>query len=90
MPTLVGLFVFYLIVSSYKIQEHEYNTLKWCILFGGILAAIVSFNLFQSGLGYGHTQRATITVQDASINPNALAISMLMPLSIASNDFEFS
>jgi O-antigen ligase len=82
MPTLIGLFIFYLIVSAYKIREEDFNTLKWCILIGGILAAVLTFNSFQSGMGYGHTQRATIMVQEGKINPNFLSLSLLIPLSI--------
>lgn len=82
MPTLVGLFIFYLVASTYKMREQEFNTLKWCILFGGIMACILTFYSFQSGSGYGHTERATITLQDESINPNFLSFNLLIPMSI--------
>lgn len=82
MPTLIGLFVFYLITSLYKIKEQEYKALTWCVLFGGILAAVLTFYMFNTGLGFAHTQRATITLMHESLNPNALAISLLIPVSV--------
>jgi O-antigen ligase len=82
-PTLVSLFVFYLIASSYKIKAEEYNVLKWCILLGGILAAALTLKSFESGAFYGHSQRATIAFGDEAINPNTVAISLLLPLSIS-------
>jgi O-antigen ligase len=82
LPTLVGLLVFYLIASSYKIQAREFDALTWCILFGGILASALTFYSFENGLSFEHTRRATVTLWDDSINPNVIGISLLMPLSI--------
>jgi O-antigen ligase len=81
-PTVLGLFIFYLIVSAYKIQDEDFNSLKRCIFIGGILAASFTIYSYQSGLFYGHSFRATMTIEDSTVNPNTIGFSLLMPLSI--------
>jgi O-antigen ligase len=80
--TIVSLLIFYLIAAAYRIQENEFNILKWCILLGGGLAAALTFYSYRSGLLYGHTLRATIAFNADTINPNFLSLSLLIPLSI--------
>jgi len=50
--TVMGLLVLYLIVSSYKINEGEFNICKWCILLGGFTAAIFSIYNYEKGVFY--------------------------------------
>jgi len=79
-PTAIGLLIFYVIASSYKINEKEFNILKYCIFIGAIIASL--YSIYDFIIGKTLFQRATITLNDQVMNPNALAFALLMPLSI--------
>jgi O-antigen ligase len=82
-PTVVGLLILYLIVASYKIQKNEFEMLKWSILAGGLLTAIMLIHSYATGQFFSETyQRATLMYGETKLNPNGVAFSLLIPLSI--------
>jgi O-antigen ligase len=82
-PTAVGLLILYLIVASYKIQKNEFEILKWCILAGGLLTAIILIHSYATGQFFSERyQRATLIYEETKANPNGVAFSLLIPLSI--------
>jgi O-antigen ligase len=79
MPTAGGLLLLYLMVASYRIRRDELETLKWCILAGGILASVLTiYNL----ASLGDATRATIEIGDRSALLNQLAFDLLLPVSL--------
>ena len=66
----------YLMVASYKIQRYEVDTLKWCIIAGGIFAAILAIKDFRS---LGAAARATIQIGDRAAGLNGLPFDLLLP-----------
>jgi len=79
----VGLLILYLVVSSYKIQRDEYETLKWFIVGGGILAGV--FSLYNYQIFYSDSEiidRVGITIGEQSIGVNTLAYSMILPFAV--------
>ena len=82
-PTALGLFAFYLIVSFYGATEKDWSTLKSAILLGGFLAAIFSIYAYYAGDFFAvNSDRATLMLGDRETNPNKLGFSMLMPTAI--------
>jgi O-antigen ligase len=78
-PTAMGLMLLYLMAASYKIQRGEIDTLKWCILWGGILASILTIYNFKS---LGTVARATVEVGDRVAGLNQLPFDLLLAVSI--------
>jgi len=79
--TVTGLLILYLIVSSYKIHESEFNTCKWCILLGGLMAAILAIYNYETGV-FDKAGRATMAYGERSGDPNYFAFCLLLPVSI--------
>jgi O-antigen ligase len=78
-PTAAGLMLLYLAAASYKIRKDEIDMLKWCILGGGLLAAVLTIYNFRSS---ETVARATIQVGDRSALLNQLPFDLLLPVSI--------
>ncbi|MBA4373992.1 MAG: hypothetical protein C0402_14170 [Thermodesulfovibrio sp.] len=77
--TAVGLILLYLMSASYKAQRSELEALKWCILCGGILAAILTINNFRS---LETATRATVQIGERTALLNQLAFDLLLPVSV--------
>ncbi|MCP5002573.1 MAG: hypothetical protein GY941_01275, partial [Planctomycetes bacterium] len=77
-PTLVGLFVLYMVASSYKIKRSEFETLKWCILLGGLVAAAYTIINNQAVVG----ARVTLGTEERHATLNGFAFSLLFSASI--------
>ena len=77
--TLAGLLVLYLVTSSYKIQKSEFETLKWCILLGGFIAAVYTIYNAQT---VAVDSRVTLVAGERNANINAFAFSLLLSVSI--------
>lgn len=83
MQTVCGLFLLYLIIASYQIQKAEFDTLKYCIIAGGVLAAMIAIYSYKSGLfSEENTQRASLFISDRTTNPNYVAFTMLIPTAV--------
>lgn len=77
--TLIGLIVLYLVVSSFKIQQNEFDTLKWCLLVGSFLAAVFTIYNYDSL----QTNRAVLEVGSRNAGDmNRYAFAFLIPVSI--------
>jgi len=79
-PTAIGLLMLYLITTSYEVVEEDYETFKMCILLGGVLTVAILMYGFLTG---DFQRRATLSIGSVSANPNGLAFSLLLPLSIS-------
>ncbi len=83
-PTAVGLLLLYLVASSYQIKKREYETLKWFILVGGFLAAIFTIYTYTTGFSYAPgVQRSTLDIGGRTANPNLIAFSLLIPVTVS-------
>jgi len=76
--------ILYLVVTCYPVTKNEFDTVKWLILVGGLLAAMVTIYQFTNGIVYSNFGgRGTLLFGDRLVGPNKLAFDMLFPLSIA-------
>lgn len=77
--TLFSLLLFYLLVASYKIQRTEFETLKWCILLGGVLASV--YLIYNRSLD--DQSRVSLMYGESATDPNVFAFSLIIPASIS-------
>jgi len=83
--SIVGFILFYLVVSSYRVQEKEYETLLWCILLGGALSALLTVYGYQKAIELGSAGRVSLmSIKDTGsvVSINKQAFDMLLPVSI--------
>jgi O-antigen ligase len=86
LSTVVGAFLFFLVASSLRVTEKEFNWLIVAVLVGGAAAALYSLYQFQHGMGLvdpRESMRATLVAGETIVNPNRFAVRMLLPLSFA-------
>ncbi len=76
--TLTGLLILYLVTSSYQINRSEFETLKWCILLGGLVAAAYTIINNQAVVG----DRVTLGTEERHATLNKFAFSILFSVSI--------
>lgn len=81
LPSLAALCGLYLIGSTMRISEREFKWVIRLVVFGGCIASAIS--LYQYAHGINVAGRASIVLGSVVINPNDLAITMLLPLSMA-------
>lgn len=77
--TALGLIVLYLIVSSYKVLNSEFETLKWHILAGGILASFFTIYNFHA---LAVVDRASLVIGSYQASLNGFAFGLLIPVSL--------
>ena len=76
--------VFYLVASTFRISEKEFNFVISASILAGGAAAVLSIYEFYSGMIIAsHQVRATLVAGDVEGNPNRFAIRLLLPLSFA-------
>ncbi len=84
--TLIGLVGLYIVVSSYRMQKNEYETVKWLVLAGGALSSIFTIYAYHKGLiDFGQAERVSLISLDNSngiIGANKQAFDMLLPVSV--------
>lgn len=78
-PTAIGLFMLYLLITSYKIQKNEYGMLKWCIIGGGVISALLIIYNFRS---LGVIQRVTIQFGERAAELNQLPFDLFIPVAL--------
>jgi O-antigen ligase len=84
LPSVVSLFLFYLVASSFRITEKELDRIVSLAILGGAAAAIWSIYSHYYGAGFAqHQMRATLATQSGAVNPNRLGSCLLIPLSLA-------
>lgn len=82
LPTLLGLLFLYLVMASYQINIKEYNTLKWFIFAGGIIAALIMMHSYFQGQHYV-TTRASLMSETDKTDPNRFAFYLLFPIAVS-------
>jgi len=83
--TVIALFLFFLVVSSFRVAPTEF---KWIIILtiaGGVAAGLYSLYEFHSGMTFGtpgthDSVRATLISGETYVNPNRFAVRLLLPL----------
>jgi O-antigen ligase len=81
LPSVAALGGLYLIAVSMRISEREFVWVTRLIVFGGFVAALVS--LYQYAHGLTVSSRASIILGSVVTNPNDLAATLILPLSLA-------
>lgn len=81
-PTAMGLLFLYIVVSAFEIQKREFETLKWCILVGGLIAAIITIYYYSQGHFYTSIGRASLLAGERKTNPNMFSFSLLLPVAV--------
>jgi O-antigen ligase len=88
LPTMLSLFVFYLIVTGCHFSEIEASRIARFAIFGGCLAAAITLFEFRSGVFYHNlNMRGSLVFGDRQTDPNILAASLLLPLSLVVGEF---
>ena len=95
-PVIALLLVLYLAAACVSVSEKELEQMGWLAMLGGCLAAAISlYQLFHGisyasshpnlGMEYVHelSGRGTLVVGDRQTNPNDLAATLILPLSLA-------
>lgn len=85
LPSAISIFVFYLVVVSFRMDVRELRTVLLFIIAGGVLASAVALWDFTRGVGW--LSRAALTVADNQTNPNDFADTLLLPFSLALGGF---
>jgi O-antigen ligase len=84
LPSVVALFLFYLVASSFRITEKELDRIVTLAILGGAAAATWSLYSHYFGAGFAqHQLRATLANGREVVNPNRFGSCMLIPLSLA-------
>ncbi len=83
LPTMLSLFVFYLVVTSCHFSEKEISRVARFAIFGGCVAAAITLYEFRSGIFYlNMSMRGSLVFGNRQTDPNILAASLLLPLSL--------
>ncbi|MGB9716141.1 MAG: O-antigen ligase family protein [Thermodesulfovibrionales bacterium] len=78
-PTAIGLLILYLLATSYKIQENEFDMLKWCIVGGGIISSVLIIYNFRS---LATIERVTIQFGERAAELNQLPFDLFIPVAL--------
>lgn len=81
-PTALGLFLLYLLISSYKIREKDFDIVKKLIIYGGFAASIYATFLY---FFKGGSERVTLAAGEQQADPNQFAFSLLIPFALTIN-----
>jgi O-antigen ligase len=88
LPTMLSLFVFYSVVTACHFSEKEIARISRFAIFGGCVAAAITLYEFQSGIFYlNMNMRGSLVFGDRQTDPNILAASLLLPLSLIVGEF---
>lgn len=83
LPTMLSLLAFYLVMTSYQFSEKEVSRISRFAIFGGFVAAAITLYEFRNGIFYLNMHmRGTLVLGDRQADPNLLAASLLLPLSL--------
>lgn len=83
--TVVALFLFFLVASSFRPTQQEFNWIIALTVVGGVAAALYSLNEYRAGISFvtRDAVRATLSVGENYVNPNRFAVRLLLPLSFS-------
>jgi O-antigen ligase len=85
-PTAVASLVLYLASVSFRLEEKEYKRIVWLTILGGCAAALYTCREFYQGTSFHDgvdTMRGSLILGSTAMNPNVLAIRLLLPLALA-------
>lgn len=83
MPTAVSLLVLYLLSVSLRITPKERLRIVVLTVLGGCLAAAYTTKAFYEGVSFVSSGRASLVIGDQETDPNGMAASLLLPMSLA-------
>jgi O-antigen ligase len=85
LPTVLGLLGLYLASVCFRYRESEIRGIAGLTILGGVAAAIWTIHLFRQGTFYetGVETRASLIVDGRYTNPDGLAMTLLLPISLA-------
>ncbi|MGA3128303.1 MAG: O-antigen ligase family protein [Candidatus Korobacteraceae bacterium] len=84
LPTMLSLLAFYLVVASCHFSEKDVSRISRLAILGGCAAAVITLYEFRSGIFYLSTSmRGSLVFGGRQTDPNILAASLLLPLSLA-------
>ncbi len=72
--TVIALFLFFLVISSFRATQGEFNWIVALTIAGGVAAALYSLYQFHSGVSLvtRESMRATLSAGDTLVNPTDL------------------
>jgi O-antigen ligase len=85
LPSSLSILALYLASSCFRYTKNELQGVTFMAIFGGCCAAVWSAYLFQQGHFYetGAETRASLIVGGRYANPDGLAMTLLLPISLA-------
>lgn len=87
-PTMVGLYVLYLIVSSYAIKREEFETILFFMICGGVCAAGFSlYAYYFLGASYVDSERLSLIVGERAEDPNQFCFALSISLALLMDKF---
>jgi|SRR5579859_3585090 len=86
LPTMFSLYLFYLVVISFRLTEKEFSGIVKLTILGGCVAAAFSSCEFYSGTRF-LGQRSSLIIGTQTTDPNIFAASLLLPFSLAVGEF---
>jgi len=86
LPTMFSLYLFYVIVTCFRVTEKEFSGVVWLTIVGGCAAALFSCYEFYNGISY-HGLRGSLIIGNRQTDPNIFAASLLLPFSLAVGEF---
>ena len=83
LPTAVSLLLLYLVAVSVNVSEKELSSIYFCVILGGIVASASTIYLYQSGILYEGSGRASLVFGERQVNPEDLSFSLVLPIALA-------
>jgi O-antigen ligase len=89
-PTEVSLLLLYLAAVSLRIKETEFSSIAIAAILGGLVFSLFAVSQFYGGVSYVGTLRGSLTVAGKQEDPDQLAATLLLPISLGLGVFLYS
>ncbi len=86
LPTMFSLYLFYVVVTCFRLNEKEFSGIVTLTILGGCAAAVFSIFEFYNGISY-HGLRGSLIIGNRATDPNIFAAGLLLPFSLAVSEF---
>jgi O-antigen ligase len=83
LPTSIALVGLYILAVSWQITEKQFSFVTLMAVAGGWLASCYVIYLFETGVTYRVTSRASLFLGGRETNPDTLATEFIIPLALA-------
>ncbi|MGH9502217.1 MAG: O-antigen ligase family protein [Terriglobales bacterium] len=85
LTTVIGLFLFFFVMSSFRVTSNEFKCLVILTVAGGVAAGLFSLYQFHNGVDLvsRDSVRATLSAGETYVNPNRFAVRLLLPLAFS-------